>query len=137
MTRPFRLLSRRLRWERLFNMAVCMIVLVCFLACNANYKPSFKASITDANMKERVSHVIDAQIDNVKEYLDEDLQAEIEGSSKGSGGRLSGSEIVDRTLTESGGRDYLDFCYASDYPQTTGDVDAVMDTAKSVLPAEE
>ena len=137
MTRPFRLLSRRLRWERLFNMAVCMIVLVCFLACNANYKPSFKASITDANMKERVSHVIDAQIDNVKEYLDEDLQAEIEGSSKGSGGRLSGSEIVDRTLTESGGRDYLDFCYAIDYTQTTGDVDAVMDTAKSVLPAEE
>ena len=137
MTRPFRFLSRRLRWERLFNMAVCMIVLVCFLACNANYKPSFKASITDANMKERVSHVIDAQIDNVKEYLDEDLQAEIEGSSKGSGGRLSGSEIVDRTLTESGGRDYLDFCYAIDYTQTTGDVDAVMDTAKSVLPAEE
>lgn len=137
MTRPFRLLSRRLRWERLFNMAVCMIVLVCFLACNANYKPSFKASITDANMKERVSHVIDAQIDNVKEYLDEDLQAEIEGSSRGSGGRLSGSEIVDRTLTESGGRDYLDFCYAIDYTQTTGDVDAVMDTAKSVLPAEE
>ena len=78
MTRPFKLLSRRARWEYLFNMAVCTFVLVCFLACNANYKPSFKASITDANMKERVSHVIDAQIDNVKDYLDEDLQAEIE-----------------------------------------------------------
>ena len=135
MTRPFRLLSCRSKWDRLLNTAVCMIVLICFLACNANYKPSFKASITDANMKERVSHVIDAQIDNVKDYLDEDLQSEIEGSSRG--GRLSGSEIVERTLTESGGRDYLDFCYAIDYTQATGDVDAVMDTARSVLPAEE
>ena len=135
MIRPFKLMSRRARWEYLLNMAVCTLVLMCFLACNANYKPSFKASITDANMKQRVSHVIDAQIDNVKDYLDEDLQAEIEGSSRG--GRLSGSEIVDRTLTESGGRDYLDFCYAIDYTQTTGDVDAVMDTAKSVLPAKD
>ena len=135
MTGAFMLLSRKARWERLFNMAVCTFVLVCFLACNANYKPSFKASITDANMKERVSHVIDAQIDNVKDYLDEDLQAEIEGSSRG--GRLSGSDIVDRTLTESGGRDYLDFCYAIDYTQTSGDVDAVMDTARSVLPAKD
>ena len=126
MAKPFRLLSRRARWEHLFNVAVCLFVLVCFLACNANYKPSFKASITDASMKSRVSRVIDAQIDNVREYLDEDLRAEIDGASRGSGGRLSGSEIVDLTLAESGGRDYLDFCYAIDYTQTTGDVDAVM-----------
>ena len=129
--------SRRAGWERLFNAAVCALILVCFLACNVNYKPSFKESITDAGMKSRVSHVIDAQIDNVKEYLDEDLQAEIDGTARGNGGRLSGSEIVDRTLTESGGRDYLDFCYAIDYTQSTGDVDAVMDTARSVLPAVE
>ena len=88
-------------------------------------------------MKSRVSHVIDAQIDNVKEFLDEELQAEIDGISKGSGGRLSGSEIVDLTLAETGGRDYLDFCYAVDYTQTTGDVDAVMDTAKSILPTKD
>lgn len=137
MSKPFRLLSRRARWEHLFNLSVCLFVLVCFLACNANYKPSFKASITDASMKSRVSRVIDAQIDNVREYLDEDLQAEIDGVSRGSGGRLSGSEIVDLTLAESGGRDYLDFCYAIDYTQSTGDVDAVMDTARSVLPARE
>ena len=137
MTKPFRLLSCRARWEHLFNLAVCLFVLICFLACNANYKPSFKASITDASMKSRVSHVIDAQLDNVKEYLDEDLQTEIEGGSRGTGGRLSGSEIVELTLAESGGRDYLDFCYAIDYTQATGDVDAVMDTARSVLPAED
>ena len=134
MFRSLRLLSRRTRWEHLFNTAVSALVLLCFLACNADFKPSFKASITDASMKSRVSHVIDAQIDNVKEYLDEDLQAEIDGTSRGSGGRLSGSEIVDRTLGEAAGRDYLDFCYAVDYTHSTGDVDAVMDTAKSVLP---
>ena len=137
MTGPSRFLSRRLGWERLYNTTVCALILLCFLACNVNYKPSFKDSITDAGMKSRVSHVIDAQIDNVKEYLDEDLQAEIDGSSRGSGGRLSGSEIVDLTLGESTGRDYLDFCYAVDYTQGSGDVDAVMDTARSVLPAKD
>ena len=137
MTRPIRFLSRRARWNHLFNAAVCVLLLFCFLACNVNYKPSFKASITDAGMKSRVSHIIDAQIDNIKEYLDEDLQAEIDGASRGSDGRLSGSEIVDLTLTESGGRDYLDFCYAIDYTQASGDVDAVMETARSILPAEE
>ena len=137
MTRPFRLLSRRARWERLFNLVLCTFVLMCFLGCNVNYKPSFKASITDAGMKSRVSHIIDAQIDNIKEYLDEDLQAEIDGISKGPDGRLTGSDIVDLTLAEYGGRDYLDFCYAIDYTQASGDVDAVMETARSVLPAEE
>ena len=137
MTRPFRFTSRRARWNYLSNAAVCVLLLFCILACNVNYKPSFKESITDAGMKSRVSHIIDAQIDNIKEYLDEDLQAEIEGASRGSDGRLSGSEIVDLTLMESGGRDYLDFCYAIDYTQASGDVDAVMDTAKSVLPPEE
>ncbi len=114
---------------------VCALVLVAFVACNVNYRPTFKDSITDANLKSRMSRVIDAQIDNIKEYLDEDLQAQIDGMEASRG--LSGSEIVDLTLDESGGRDYLDFCYAVDFSKSTYDVDAVMDTARSVLPEQE
>lgn len=121
--------------NNLLNQAICMLVLLCFVACNANYKPSFKQSITDSSLRSRVSRVIDAQLDNVKDYLDEDLRASIDESSKGTG-RMSGSEIVDKTLVESGGRDYLDFCYAVDFAQTTNDVDEVMDTARCLLPAE-
>ena len=119
--------------NNLLNQAICMLVLLCFVACNANYKPSFKQSITDSSLRSRVSRVIDAQLDNVKDYLDEDLRTSIEESSRGTG-RMSGSEIVDKTLSESGGRDYLDFCYAVDLAQTTDNVDDVMDTARCLLP---
>ena len=60
--------------RNLLNQAVCLLVLLCFVACNANYKPSFKQSITDSSLRSRVSRVIDAQMDNVKDYLDEDLR---------------------------------------------------------------
>ena len=119
----------------LLNQAICILVLLCFVACNANYKPSFKQSITDSSLRSRVSRVIDAQLDNVKDYLDEDLRSSIEETSRGTG-RMSGSEIVDMTRAESGGRDYLDFCYAVDLAQTANDVDDVMDTARCLLPAE-
>ena len=128
-------MSRFLNRKNLFNEAVCLLVLVCFVACNANFRPSFKQSITDSSLRTRMSRVIDAQLETVKDYLDEDLQARIDGTSRG--GRMSGSEIVDVTMKESGGRDYLDFCYAVDMSTTTGDVDAVMDTARCILPDSE
>ncbi len=116
----------------------CLLLLVSFMfvACNAQYTPSFKESITDASLKSRMSRVIDAQIDNIKEYLDEDLQTEIDKLETGSRGG-KGYEIVELTMNESGGRDYLDFCYAVDFSQNSTDADAVMDTAMSLLPEEE
>jgi hypothetical protein len=129
------MMSRFLNRKNFFNEAVCLLVLVCFVACNANFRPSFKQSITDSSLRSRMSRVIDAQLETVKDYLDEDLQARIDGTSRG--GRMSGSEIVDVTMKESGGRDYLDFCYAVDMSTTTGDVDAVMDTARCILPDSE
>ena len=119
----------------MFNDVVAVIVLVAFIGCNASYVPSFKNSITDSEMRSRVSRVIDAQLENIKEELDDDLKAGIDGlQSRGSGDK--GSQIVDLTLGESSGRDYLDFCYAVDVSQTSMDVDAVMDTAKSILPSD-
>ncbi len=118
---------------------VCLVILVSFVfvACNVQYKPSFKESITDASLRSHMSRVIDAQIDNVKEYLDEDLQTEIDNLGDGSRGCSKGSEIVDLTLAESSGRDYLDFCYAVDFSQAALDSDAVLETAKSLLPEDE
>lgn len=123
-----------LKRRNLFNESVCLLVLLCFVACNADFRPSFKQSITDSGLKSRVSRVIDAQLENVRAYLDEDLQAALDGTSRG--GAMSGSDIVDATMKESGGRDYLDFCYAVDVAQTGGNLDAVMETARYILPSE-
>ncbi|MBR2281240.1 MAG: hypothetical protein IJ863_01305 [Spirochaetales bacterium] len=108
-----------------------------FVSCNVHYKPSFKESITDASLRSHVSRVIDAQIENVKEYLDEDLQTEIDNLDAGARGGSKGSAIVEKTLQESGGRDYLDFCYAVDFSQASLDSESVLETAKSILPEAE
>ena len=138
-------MSGFLNRKNLFNEAVCLLVLFCFVACNAGFTPSFKQSITDSTLRSRMSRVIDAQIETVRDYLDDDLKACIDGASRGTDGmggtratgkRMSGSDIVDVTLRETGGRDYLDFCYAVDTATATGDIDAVMDTARCILPAD-
>ncbi|MBR6348388.1 MAG: hypothetical protein IKR80_05515 [Spirochaetales bacterium] len=127
-------MKRRIRY--LLNEAVALLLLAALVACNVNYRPSFKESITDAGLRSRVSRVIDTQMENIKEYLDEDLRTQIEEGSARAAAGLGGSEIVDLTLKESGGRDYLDFCYAVDLSNGSEDLDGVMDTARSVLPAE-
>ncbi len=118
------------------NDVVAILVLVAFIGCNASYVPSFKESITFSNMKSRVSRVIDAQLENIKDELDDDLKAGIDGLGSRSAEGQKGEQIVELTLEEVSGRDYLDFCYAVDATQSDADLDDVLDTAKSVLPAD-
>lgn len=119
------------------NQFTCLILLVCIVACNMNFIPSFKSSITDEEMKPAVAKVIDAQMEYIKDSLDEDLRSSIDnGASKGSGS-LTGTQIVELTMKETGGKDYLDFCYAMDVSQSTLDTEPVMSTAKSVLTVSE
>ena len=131
-----KLFTNQVGKKAIFNDIIVGIVLVAFIGCNASFVPSFKNSISDSEMRTRVSRVIDAQLETIKDELDDDLKEGIDGlQSRGSGDK--GSQIVELTLDEASGRDYLDFCYAIDYTQTSGDVDAVMDTARSVLPAKD
>lgn len=119
------------------NQLVCLLVLVCLVACNMQFTPSFKESISDAEMKPVVARVIDAQLEYIKGNLDEDLQSAIEnGSAKGSGS-LTGAQIVELTMEEEGGKDYLDFCYAMDIAQATLDTEPIMSTAQDIIPAED
>lgn len=120
-----------------FNQMVCLLLLVCVVACNMQFTPSFKDSISDAEMKPVVARVIDAQLEYIKDNLDDDLKESIEnGGSKGSG-TMTGAQIVELTMQEDGGKDYLDFCYAMDVSQATLDTEPIMSTAQSVLTKEE
>ncbi len=120
-----------------FNQLVCLILLVCIVACNMNFTPSFKSSISDEEMKPAVAKVIDAQMNCIKDSLDDDLRESIDnGVAKGSG-PMTGAQIVELTMMESGGKDYLDFCYAMDVSQATLDTDPVMSTAQCVLSVSE
>lgn len=120
-----------------FNQLVCLLLLVSIVACNMNFTPSFKSSISDEEMKPAVAKVIDAQMDCIKDSLDEDLRQSIDnGTGKGTG-PMTGAQIVELTMTETGGKDYLDFCYAVDVSQATLDTEPVMSTAQCVLSKED
>lgn len=120
-----------------FNQLICLLLLVSIVACNMNFTPSFKSSISDEEMKPAVAKVIDAQMDCIKDSLDEDLRESIDnGNSKGTG-PMTGAQIVELTMTETGGKDYLDFCYAVDVSQATLDTEPVMSTAQCVLSKED
>ena len=120
-----------------FNQLVCLLLLVSIVACNMNFTPSFKSSISDEEMKPAVAKVIDAQMDCIKDSLDEDLRESIDnGTGKGTG-PMTGAQIVELTMTETGGKDYLDFCYAVDVSQATLDTEPVMSTAQCVLSKED
>ncbi len=120
----------------IFNQVVCLLLLVCIVACNMNFSPSFKERISDEEMKPAVAKVIDAQMDCIKDSLDEDLRESIDNGGKGTS-PMTGAQIVELTMQETGGRDYLDFCYAVDISQASLDTDPVMSTAQSVLSEEE
>lgn len=120
-----------------FNQVVCLILLVCIVACNMNFTPSFKSSISDEEMKPAVAKVIDAQMNCIKDSLDEDLRESIDNGVAKGAGPMTGAQIVEMTMMESGGKDYLDFCYAMDVSQATLDTDPVMSTAQCVLSASE
>ncbi len=134
---------------KLLNKCVSIFLLLAMVSCNLSYIPSFKASITDSEMKPAVAKVIDAQLSCIKEYLDEDLKQSLEGidsskaleslgySKDASNRPLTGSDIVELTLKEEGGKDYLDFCYAMDCSQQSLDVQPIMETAKYVLSSKE
>ena len=120
-----------------FNQLLCLLLLVSIVACNMNFTPSFKSSISDEEMKPAVAKVIDAQMDCIKDSLDEDLRQSIDnGTGKGTG-PMTGAQIVELTMTETGGKDYLDFCYAVDVSQATLDTEPVMSTAQCVLSEED
>ena len=120
-----------------FNQLICLLLLVSIVACNMNFTPSFKNSISDEEMKPAVAKVIDAQMDCIKDSLDEDLRQSIDnGTGKGTG-PMTGAQIVELTMTETGGKDYLDFCYAVDVSQATLDTEPVMSTAQCVLSEED
>ncbi len=129
--------NKRQLTKTFFNQMVCLVLLACLVACNMQFTPSFKESISDAEMKSVVARVIDVQLEYIKDNLDEDLQESIEnGGAKGSG-TMSGAQIVELTMQEEGGKDYLDFCYAMDVSQATLDTEPIMSTAESVLSKEE
>jgi hypothetical protein len=99
--------------------------------CSLGWEASAKAKVTDQELFPTVARVIDEQKDLVWDYLDEDIAKTLKGELP------QGLEIVENTLQEDHGRDYLEFCYAVSKGNDENQVETVVEYAKDLISAEE
>jgi hypothetical protein len=102
-----------------------------FSGCSLGWEASVKAKVTDEKLFPTVAKVIDEQKDVVWDYLQEDLSKTLKDELP------EGLQIVENTLGEEHGRDYLEFCYAVSNGNGEDQVETVIDYARELVSAEE
>ena len=111
--------------------SITLVLLLTIVGCNVNFSPKASAVVTEDQLREIMPSIIDSQMDNIKDYLDDDVKQAINTGSRGPS--MSGREIVEHTLTEETGYDYLNFCYQLNSAQTTQKTDYLMDAASKLI----
>ncbi len=82
--------------------------------------------VSDEEVKQVVSKVIDENWDQIKEYV-----GDMPVTMRSADGRVDADRIVEETLAEEHGREYLSFCYSV---ATGADTDTILHQAKQLLP---
>lgn len=114
---------------------VASFVLFALIGCSMDTGTTQRYS--EAAVKSVVSKVIDEEMDTIKENLDPDLQAGIDGGLVKDGSPLTGSQIVELTQTEEYGEDYIDFCFEVDRSSALKSADDVLEQARQMIPSSE
>jgi len=109
-----------------------VLVLVLQLSgCSMGWQAMQKHRISDDQLLPAVSEMIDQQREVVWPYIQDDVKRTL------SEGEISAEQIVSKTLEETQGRSYLEFCYTVGDPQGEEDVQQVVDFAHDLLTEEE
>ncbi len=110
----------------------CLILIVSLSGCDLGWDRSSLPKISDRDLKPLMATIIDEQLDIVLPYLEDDFPATCRETVRR--GDIEGSEVVELTLAEDLGREYLEFGYAV---AVGDDADTVVDYAERLLPAQE
>ena len=113
------------------NWAVVLLLSIPLSGCSLGWEASSKAKITDKELYPTIARVLDEQKEVVWEYLDEDVSRFLTEEIP------TGEEIVQSTLTEEQGREYLEFCYAVNNENTETQVEQVVAFARNLISEEE
>lgn len=117
--------------QKMATWIVVGVLVIQFSGCSLGWEASAKAKVTDEQLFPAVARVIEEQKDVVWDYLDEDVAKTLNGEIP------QGMEIVENTLSEDHGRDYLEFCYAVSQGSDENQVDTVVAYARDLISAEE
>ncbi len=117
--------------RRIGTQVVVVLLIVQLSGCSMGLQSIEKQKISDDQLLPAVSEMIEQQKEVVWPYLEEDVSRALGMEQP------SGEQIVSNTLSESQGREYLEFCYAVGDPQGEEDVETVVSFAHTLLSAEE
>lgn len=104
-----------------------VLLIVSLSGCSMGWEAQQKSKISDEDLFPAVSQMIEEQKEVVWPYLQEEVARDVAKES------LKGSAVVEHTLSEERGRDYLEFCYAVGDPQGEEDVELVVSFAHTLL----
>ena len=120
---------------RLRNIGTWMLVLwlvIPLSGCDTAVSEAAGSRVTE-EMMPKVAQMVDAQLPTIREYAGDEFE---ENGSKALDG-VTGEEVVQGTLTEEHGREYIAFAYQVDESETREDADKVVDSAKDLLSKED
>lgn len=126
-----------MKTRKLFESIIACIVLIAFVGCNVALDPETKSSYTSSTVKSVVAKAIDEQMTYVKDLLDPELQSEIDNLNTKAIGQSKGKQIVDKTMDEYKGPEYVDFCYNVEGTSFLSSTDAILDSAYEILPSQD
>ena len=112
---------------KMCKQALVAVLVFSLSGCSMGWDAQQKSKISDEDLFPMVSLMIEEQKDVVWPFLQEDITRALEEY------QMEGSSVVENTLSEERGREYLEFCYAVGDPQGKEDVELVVAFAHSLL----
>ena len=113
------------------NWVVLVMLVIPLSGCSLGWEAQTRAKITDKELIPTVARIIDEQKDVVWEYLEEDISRALSSSE------YTGDDIVQSTLSEEQGRQYLEFCYAVNDVGSEDQAQKVVEFARNLITEEE
>lgn len=122
--------------KNFWKSTISCILIIAITGCSLTIEEDRKDSVLSTNVKTAVSRIIDEEMECIKPNLEPDLQASIDGKSA-KGRPLNGKEIVDLTMNEDKGENYVDFCFQVNKSSSSLSSEDVLESASEVLPETE
>ncbi len=117
--------------RRIGTYLVVVMLILQLSGCSMGMQAIEKQKISDEQLLPAVSEMIEQQKEVVWPYMDEEITRALGPDGP------SGDTVVNNTLSEQKGREYLEFCYCVGDPQGEEDVDTVVSFAHALLSEED
>lgn len=104
-----------------------MVLIIPLSGCSMAFQPQSKARINDDELFPAVREMIEEQQEVVMPYLGEEIERVL------GRGMYDADQVVEQTLGELQGREYLEFCYVVGHSESEEDVQKVVSFAHGLL----